>query len=293
MTMDNKMKKFLLCVLVVCGLAACEKKEVTDDLLSVEAGLPSSATRTALGNKTGDAWPLLWSAGDCLMLNGVQSTVLSASEAGGPSATFRFAGVGGASVWNYTYCGVAGSDCTVVFPAAQSSGDGNIAPQTLPMYAATSSVSGITLSPLGAVLRFSFTSASAVTLDRIQITAIGGEPVCGNYTIGKNGAGLLNGAISASGNNRDNVVVSASTALSSSGKPFCAVVPAGTYQSGFKALVTASGGRTMEVWFNTKSDKTLSAGTLYDFGTAEFVATGSVEMSVMDTESFTVDTVSY
>ena len=293
MIMENKMKKLLLCALVVCGLAACEKHEIADDPLSVEAGLPSPETRTALGSKTGSTWPLLWSAGDCLMLNGVQSTALSSADAGGSSATFRFAGVGGASVWNYTYCGVAGSDCTVVFPAVQSSADGNIAPLTLPMFAATSSVSGITLSPLGAVLRFSFTSSSAVTLDRIQITAIGGESVCGNYTIGKNGAGLLNGSISASGSNRDNIVVSVSTALSSSAKPFCAVVPAGTYQSGFKALVMAAGGRTMEVWFNTKSNKTLSAGTLYDFGTAGFVSTGSVEMCVMGTESFTVDTVSY
>ncbi len=272
---------------------ACNKNEIAGDFLTVEAGLPAQATQTTLGGKTGNAWPLLWSEGDRLWLNGVQSTALSASDAGGATAIFKFSGVGGATVWNYTYCGVAGSDCQVVFPASQSCSNGNLASETLPMYASSASVSSITLSPLGAVLRFSFTSSTAVTVSQIEIAAIGGESICGNYTIGKNGAGLLNGSLSEAGNNRNNLIIAAGATLSSSPSAFCFVLPAGTYTSGFQARITAADGKVMEVWFNTKSNKTLAAGTLYDFGSAEFVPMGSSIMTVLSTESFAVDTVTY
>ena len=279
---------------MVCCVVACHKHEIPEeDTLSIEAGLPAQITKTALGEKSGSSWPLLWSEGDCLYLNGVASSALSSSEAGGASATFKFSGVGGASAWNYTYCGVASSDSRVVFPSSQTCSNGNIAANTLPMYASASSVSGISLIPLGAVLRFSFTSSSAVTVSQIQLKAIGGENICGDYSIGKNGAGLLNGTLSAAGNNRDNIVVAAGVALSTSPKSFCIVVPAGTYSEGFKADITASDGKIMEVWFNTTSNKSLSAGTLYNFGEAAFVPMGSSLMTVMSTEQFTVDTVTY
>jgi len=288
------MKRYLLFVLLICCVAACNKHEIPEeDTLSIEAGLPSQITKTALGEKSGSSWPLLWSEGDCLYLNGVSSSALTSSEAGGATATFKFSGVGGASVWNYTYCGVASSDSQVVFPSSQTCSNGNIAVNTLPMYAAASSVSSISLIPLGAVLRFSFTSTSAVTISQIQLKAIGEESICGNYSIGKNSSGLLNGTLSAAGDNRDNIVVAAGVALSSSPKSFCIVVPAGTYSEGFKADITASDGKIMEVWFNTTSNKSLSAGTLYNFGEAAFVPMGSSLMTVMSTEQFTVDTVTY
>ena len=287
------MKRLLLFALMLCGLLACSKEAPADEMLSIEAGLPAQSSKTALGTKVGSSWPLLWSEGDCLFLNGVCSSALSSVQAGGSTATFKFAGVGGATVWNYTYCGLEGSDCTVVFPSSQSSTSGNISGNSLPMYASTASVSSITLAPLGAVLRFSFTSSSAITVAQIQIRSIGGEAIAGNFAIGKNGAGRLNGSLSASGNNRDNVVVAAGVALSSSPKAFCAVVPAGTYAEGFQARITASNGKIMDVWFNTKSNKTLTAGTLYDFGESAFVPMGSSVMALLSRENFTVDTVSF
>lgn len=293
MIIRKEMKKYLLCCLLVLCATACHKDVISENVLSIAAGLPSQVTKTALGPKSGSSWPLLWSEGDCLYLNGVSSSLLSASEAGGATATFKFSGIGGASVWNYTYCGVAGSDCTVVFPSTQSCSDGNIALNTLPMYASASSASSITLIPLGAVLRFSFTSSSAVTVSQLQVKALGGESVCGNYSIAKNGSGLLNGNLTAAGDNRDNVLIAAGVALSSSPSSFCIVVPPGTYASGFKADITASDGKIMEVWFNTKSNKTLSAGTLYDFGESAFVPMGSSVMAIMGLETFTVDTVVY
>ena len=287
------MKRIIFLTLISGAILSCSKQEIQDEQFTVEAGLPSQVSKTSLGGKVGNSWPLVWSEGDCLNLNGVLSSPLASADAGASSASFKFSGVGGSSVWNYTYCGVAGSDCTVVFPSSQDSNAGNIDLNSLPMYASSASVSSITLLPLGAVLRFSFTSSSAVTLSQIQLRAIGGESICGDYTVGKNASGLLNGVLTVAGNNRDNLLVSAGVALSSYPSAFCIVIPAGTYSAGFYARIIASDGKIMEVWFNTKSNKTLSEGTLYDFGEAAFVPMGTSIMTQMSTEQFAVDTIGY
>ena len=275
-------------------MLACGRHTLAPDFLRVEAGLPSSSVKTTLGEKTDGAWPLRWSEGDCLLLNGVPSSALSSAEAGASTATFRFSGVGQPAVWDYTYCGLAGSDGTVVFSSSQNSREGNIAGNSLPMYAsALSAVSRVTLRPLGAVLRFSFTSEEACSLSQIQLKALGGEPVCGHFTIGKDGSGQLDGTLTAAGNNRDNLLVSVDAALSNSPRAVCLVVPAGTYSAGFYAQIIASDGNLMEVWFHTRDNKNLSAGVLYDFGVSAFVPTGSSMLTLVCAESFTVDTIQY
>ena len=281
------MRRYFLYAMIVCCAVACGKSaepedKPSDGTITIEAGLPSQMCKTALGEKNGNSWPLVWSAGDKLLLNGVPSAALSAAEAGGTSASFNFSGVGGASVWNYTYSGVEGSDCLVNFP-------GNV----LPMYASATSVSGITLSTLGAVVRFSLKSSTAVTLSQIQVRALGGESISGNFSIGKDGSGRLNGSLAAASDNHDYLVVAADAALSSVPTAFTFVIPAGTYTTGFQASITASDGKIMEVWFNTKDNETVSAGTLYDFGESSFVAMGSSVMAVMSLEQLTVESVAY
>ena len=49
-------------------------------------------SRTQLGEKAGDLYPLHWSEGDKISINGVESNALSAGEAGGAAATFSVAG---------------------------------------------------------------------------------------------------------------------------------------------------------------------------------------------------------
>ena len=49
-------------------------------------------SRTQLGEKAGDLYPLYWSEGDQIAINGVASNALSASEAGSAAATFSVTG---------------------------------------------------------------------------------------------------------------------------------------------------------------------------------------------------------
>ncbi|MBQ5691744.1 MAG: hypothetical protein IIV24_09645 [Alistipes sp.] len=94
------MKK-ILSLLLVSGailMASCTTDATNDigvdalgkNLTTITLSLEQS--RTQLGEKAGDIYPLLWSEGDQISINGVASTALSASEAGAASATFSVAG---------------------------------------------------------------------------------------------------------------------------------------------------------------------------------------------------------
>ena len=69
-------------------------------------------TKTQLGEKVDNLYPLYWSVGDAISVNGVASTPLSEGQAGTSSATFEI----GSEDLAYPYC--------VVYPAAVSRTDG-------------------------------------------------------------------------------------------------------------------------------------------------------------------------
>ena len=48
-----------------------------------------TSTKTALGEKTDGKYPVLWSEGDCIIVNGVVSKPLTSAAAGSNSATFH------------------------------------------------------------------------------------------------------------------------------------------------------------------------------------------------------------
>lgn len=50
------------------------------------------ATKTYLGDKSGESYPLYWSEGDQISVNGVVSTALASESAGTTNAEFAFSG---------------------------------------------------------------------------------------------------------------------------------------------------------------------------------------------------------
>ncbi|MBR0338664.1 MAG: hypothetical protein IIX40_00560, partial [Alistipes sp.] len=93
-------KNAILWMLAVVAVAFSCTTDATHDLgvgLGNNDGLTEitlslEESRTQLGEKAGEVYPLLWSEGDQISINGVASTALSASEAGAASATFSVAG---------------------------------------------------------------------------------------------------------------------------------------------------------------------------------------------------------
>jgi hypothetical protein len=280
----------VISVLAIFFLASCQKT-VNDDALTVRLSIQDQSVKTSLGGFSGGQYPVLWSEGDVVVLNGVSSSALSSDEASSATATFRFKG-NITAPYNFLYCGVSGKDNEVSFSGAQTLAVGNIPSCSLPMYAASLNLNSITMNHLGAVLKFAFTGTE--TISQIKISSLGGESLAGNFSMSKDASGLLDVATFApSGSNTSTVMLDGNAVLSGTPTEFLVVVPAGTYSSGFYGQVIASDGKIMEVYFNTKDHKTLSRAVLYNFGQSVFVPTGKVALAVSSTENFSKDTVSY
>lgn len=277
--------------------AACQKQAPTDEgILAVNIGISDEVSKVHFGTQTDAKNTLVWSAGDKVTLNGVVSSALSAG--GGASATFTFNFKNDISKmsapWNFLYCGVSGTDDTVLFPSQQTYAGGNIAANTLPMYATSTSLSNITLNHLASALKFTFTSSTNVTLKEISIQSQDGEKISGKFALGKDGSGKFDASsFTPAGDNSHIVKLSADTQLSSTAKTFYVAIPAGTYAKGFYGQMILSDNTIMEVYFNTKAASELERGVIYDFGTSSYIPMGKVVMTVCNTQNFNVTDVNY
>ncbi len=71
------------------ALAACTESAPELETETVFTAVSDgTTTKTALGEKTGGKYPVIWSEGDCIIVNGVVSKPLTAEAAGSNTATF-------------------------------------------------------------------------------------------------------------------------------------------------------------------------------------------------------------
>ena len=70
-------------------LPSCNKEQAKQPFL-LKAGVEEAAVKTVLGDKEGSKYPVLWSEGDVIAVNGSLSQPLAAGDAGTSSATFTF-----------------------------------------------------------------------------------------------------------------------------------------------------------------------------------------------------------
>ena len=193
---------------VFCFFCSCQQAQLEEpnansenvgqNLQEVELILimPDGKTKTSLGLKDGDSYPVYWEEGDVITLNGKRSAAVSAADAGSASARISVK-TDAVSPFNILYPGVDGVADQVTFPSTQVYREGSFDANALPMYATASSLKDeVSLNYLASVLRIPMRFTSATTLSRISVSAKGGEPVYGTYTIGKTN-GALNGELTA------------------------------------------------------------------------------------------------
>ena len=152
------MKTFtkLFSAIVVALLAFSCATDVTEDL-GVNVGGQTTITisleesRTQLGEKVDGTYPLYWSEGDQISVNGITSSALSAAAEGSATASFTFDGVL-SHPYNVVY--PASSANEVTFPASQSFKPGTFCAGAAPMYGyAAGEGDAIQLHNLAGVLR--------------------------------------------------------------------------------------------------------------------------------------------
>ncbi|MBR6655696.1 MAG: calcineurin-like phosphoesterase family protein [Alistipes sp.] len=175
--------------LLAALLVGCQTDKVLDNTVEKAETVLSislAQTRTSLGEKQGDTYPAYWSAGDRIVVNGVESeeAVIDAADA----SNARF--VLGKSLdypyyITYPFTPSTTAETPIVeFPAEQNYVDGTFATGSAPMCGYMESGKEASLSHLAAILRFSVKAKSGdAILKKIVITSTSGAKIAGEFAV--------------------------------------------------------------------------------------------------------------
>ena len=162
----------LLLLVVGCTTDNTEGITTADGVYSLSVST-ASTTRTSLGGKENNSYPVYWSEEDCIVVNGAKSKSLQFSGEDKSQATFFFDESLDAPYYiTYPYCeGSSAESPKVVFSSVQGYVEGSFDYDSAPMcgYATTSTS---TLKHLSAILRIPVKAKNEGTiLDRVVITS--------------------------------------------------------------------------------------------------------------------------
>ena len=262
-----------LVALVAVSCATDTTEELGVDLDNNEAlteiTLSLEESRTQLGEMAGDIYPLYWSEGDKIAINGVVSNALSASEAGSAAATFSVAGT---PEKPYCIAYPAAAANQVVFADRQvHAGNSTFASGLTTMYAYSEDGTEIQLNHLTSVLKFGVVGSAKLAL--AQISNVNRKPIAGAFDFD-----FEKGEATATAASKEVIEYSFGEGVQLSSEPtyIHAVVPAGEYDELYVTLYDTDGG---VMYATIKSDETkpLVAGKVREFSNSiTYAATDAV-----------------
>ena len=229
---------YILSVLALTVLSCTRQEQASSGDFVLEVSMPETLTKTVLGPKSAGVYPVLWSVGDYITVNGVPSKPLTALEAGAATAVFHFS-----APIKTPYRVQYGTEV----PAFQQYTEGNICAFSAPMQA-TSYEAAFTLKHQACVL--SLPLSGSVTVAGISVSAIDGTPLSGGGTVQLTMPG---GGVSIS-----------------SAKTFCLALQPAYLEKGLSIdIYTTEGTRMNLISFVGEN---LTAGSVYEFPATTFKA---------------------
>ena len=263
--MKNLTKIFMAFVAVM--LVSCITDTTTEP--TVELGkvkttidLSFEGVKTHLGDKSDNQYPLLWSAGDQIAINGYISEPLAEEFDGKAAASFDIESDSELTYPRSIVYPAPAEGTGVTFPAVQAYEAGNIADGVAPLYGYAEEGEAITLKHLTGILRFAV--AGEATLASMTVKAEGGA-IAGSFDVD-----FATGALTAQdGKTSDQITMSFGDglALGAEATPLYIAVPAGAHGIYTITLVTIDN-QAMTLSFNS-DEKPIKAGIVREF--KEFV----------------------
>ena len=261
------MKKTILAAFGLMGAIACSNElEYQNDsrtVLTVE--LPGT-TKTVLGEAQDGVRPVLWCKGDKISVNGVASQALAIEE-NVPTASFVFEKELSAPYSIiYPASMVKDGGAVITLPSQQKAASGdNIVSGSMPM-AGYSTTESVMMKQVCGILGIRLKMGTEANLIRyIEVTALGGEPVCGDFTVD-----YQNGTLSSEVKDANVIRMEVQkTFPAGSANTFNVILPAGVYSAGFQVKVVDENGRAMVR--SIKGSRELGAGKLMLMPELEFV----------------------
>ncbi len=272
----KNLTKIFMAVAVAMFAFACVT-DTTEDLGIAHEGkavvvASLEQARTQLGAKAEGVYPLYWSEGDAIAVNGIASTTLQGVSANTTNATFSFN-----SELNYPLCAVypapaegvvaeAEGAQVVTFAAVQPYTVGTFAPGVAPMYGyAEAEGQAVQFNHLSGVLCLNISGNGEVLTDA-TISAESGA-IAGNFDVD-----CTTGALTAhaDASNSVSVTFGEGLTLGAEATPIYVAVPAGNYGVVSIVLTTADA-KTMTVKFDSSS-RPIAVGVVREFTAIDFEA---------------------
>ena len=264
------MKKLLLLLASVALFAVGCQNNLTDETIggsindSTTITVSLNDTRISLGEKDGDSYPVYWSEGDKITVNGVLSEEAQINAENKASATFQFSKVLSHPLHiTYPYCASTTAETPIVeFPAEQTYAEGTFASGYAPMCGyAESKSNAISLSHLAGVLRFPVIAAhEGVVLEKVVITSQ--NKIAGEFTVDCQNATIS--ATEGCGNTVTYTLPANYTLSTTTPSEFFITLPAVELGACTIEFVETSGGKMVANW---SINKPLPQGIVREFKT--------------------------
>lgn len=260
------MKKTILAAFCLMGAIACSNElEYQNDSRTVLTLELPGTTKTVLGDAKDGERPVLWCKGDKISVNGVVSDPLDV-EGNVLKADFVLSKQVSAPYEIIYPAGMVKDAATVTLPAGQkyAAGD-NIVSGSMPM-AGYSTTESVMMKQVCGILGIRLKMGTEAILVRyIEVTALGGEPVCGDFAVD-----FQNSTLSSEAKGADVIRMEVQKTLpAGSSKTFNVILPAGVYSAGFQVKVVDENARAMVR--SIKGNHELEAGKLMLMPELEFV----------------------
>lgn len=258
--------KTLKYIIPVCcvALASCSEanpdkaeSEIPSDGGTVLTAVIGTDTRTMLGDKVGTEYPIFWTAGDKINVNGESSSEAAIKE-GSKQASFAF-GKEMTAPYSAVYPASAyKAEGVITIPSTQSYVAGSFDPASSVMCSYSEGETTLTFHHLMAYLKLSFnTESDKDNIKSISVKSAGNEAMSGDFNVD-----FENSALSPVAEEASAVVMNCGEEGVAPGTPVIVAIPAQNYASGLQiTTVDVNGDKTVH---KLKSALNAVAGTVYN-----------------------------
>lgn len=254
-------KRLLLISCIALSFAACNKNELVPAsqtrLDAILAEDPVEETKTAIGEKTEQGYPVVWSEGDCISVNSCPSLPLAAGDFSGNKASFTIKGVVTSpfkAVYPLSAATWSDGACTVTLPATQNYVAGSFDPAASVML---SNGTSLIFQNVLSYLKLNVVKGETDALIRsIKVAGNNGEALSGTFD-------AVFGdvcSIDAEGNG-EAVTVNCGEEGVALGTPVIIALPAKNYAGGLNITVTTVDGKVQKV--TSSKEFNAAAGKIY------------------------------
>ena len=267
---------------VVAGVLAFSCVTDTTEDLGVNLGEGQTTTisialddeaRTYIGEADGNSYPMYWSEGDQITVNGHTSLALTAEDINGNNATFTIP-----AVLEGDYCVTypAAAEGQVKFVAEQTHKDNSTFGDGVTTMYGYGESGNLTLKPLTGILKVGVTGSAKLTKAQISTT---GNPIAGDFDID-----FATGKVAPTSNATNVITYSfgdSGLQLTDAEQYMHIAVPAGEYNY-LHITLFDSEGKVMVANVKADSSKPLTAGYMRIFGTPITYAPNSTDFYIAD-----------